>query len=207
MKNNSDNIFWINHNHKNVLATKNQNEYIICKPYQNKLAASIINGLEIMPIFSNSKILFLEESLSESVLHVSDMIGKEGQCFIHATSKSTEGNLENILQEHENISNISGSIDQPEKLSLETNFDIVYIDMIKTNLTATALKISELYLKKSGYLFLIIPTTEISVLNDGTYPNDNSIRQQLQNGYDIIQEINLTDFFKNSTLLLCKKIE
>ena len=79
--------------------------------------------------------------------------------------------------------------------------------MIKTNLTATALKISELYLKKSGYLFLIIPTTEISVLNDGTYPNDNSIRQQLQNGYDIIQEINLTDFFKNSTLLLCKKIE
>ena len=135
------------------------------------------------------------------------MIGKEGQCFIHATSKSTEGNLENILQEHENISNISGSIDQPEKLSLETNFDIVYIDMIKTNLTATALKISELYLKKSGYLFLIIPTTEISVLNDGTYPNDNSIRQQLQNGYDIIQEINLTDFFKNSTLLLCKKIE
>ena len=207
MKNNSDNIFWINHNHKNVLATKNQNEYRICKPYQNKLAASIINGLEIMPIFSNSKILFLEESLSESVLHVSDMIGKEGQCFIHATSKSTEGNLENILQEHENISNISGSIDQPEKLSLETNFDIVYIDMIKTNLTATALKISELYLKKSGYLFLIIPTTEISVLNDGTYPNDNSIRQQLQNGYDIIQEINLPDFFKNSTLLICKKIE
>ena len=45
--------------------------------------------------------------------------------------------------------------------ALETNFDIVYIDMIKTNLTATALKISELYLKKSGYLFLIIPTTEI----------------------------------------------
>lgn len=207
MENNNDNIFWINHNHKNVLATKNQNEYRICKPYQNKLAASIINGLEIMPIFYNSKILFLEESLSESVLHISDMVGKEGQCFIHTASKSTEDNLETILQDYENISNISGSMDKPETFSLETNVDIVYIDMINANLTTTALKLSELYLKKSGYLFLIIPTTEISVLNDGTYPNDNSIRQQLKNRYDIIQEINLTDFFKNSTLLLCKNIE
>ena len=67
------------------------------------------------------------------------------------------------------------------------------------------LKISELYLRSSGYLLLILPTSEISVLKDGSYPNENIFRTKLKDQHEIIQEINLTDFFKNSTLFLCKK--
>ena len=67
------------------------------------------------------------------------------------------------------------------------------------------LKISELYLRSSGYLLLILPTNETSVLKDGSYPNENIFRKKLKNQHEIIQEINLTDFFKNSTLFLCKK--
>tara|TARA_B110000014_G_C20117220_1_gene590450 strand:+ start:1156 stop:1776 length:621 start_codon:yes stop_codon:yes gene_type:complete len=205
MNKNSDNIFWINHNDKNVLATKTQNNYEICKPYQNKLAASIINGLEILPITQNSKILMLENSFTEVVTHISNMIGENGKCFILTESKSNEVNLIERLNKTSNISVVSNSLTEPENFSLSTHVDVLYIDIIDTNLIENILKISELCLNNSGYLLLILPTDKISILNDGSYPNENIFRKKLKNNHDIIQEINLTDFFKNSTLFLCKK--
>ena len=82
------------------------------------------------------------------------------------------------------------------------NEPIIYAD---DNSERNTLKISELYLRSSGYLLLILPTNETSVLKDGSYPNENIFRKKLKNQHEIIQEINLTDFFKNSTLFLCKK--
>ena len=203
MNKNSDNIFWISHNDKNVLATKNQNNYDICKPYQNKLAASIINGLEILPIIQNSTILVLEDSFTESVIHISNMIGQNGKCFVHSEPNSTKEHLSELVKKSSNISVISNSITRPKNFSLSTEVDVLYVDMINTNLIENTLKISELYLRSSGYLLLILPTSEISVLKDGSYPNENIFRTKLKDQHEIIQEINLTDFFKNSTLFLC----
>ena len=202
---NSDNIFWISHNDKNVLATKNQNNYNICKPYENKLAASIINGLEIFPIIQNSTILVLEDSFTESVIHISNMIGENGKCFVLSESNSAKKYLTELVKKSPNILMISNSISKPEKFALSTEIDVLYVDMVNTDSIENTLKISELYLRSSWYLLLILPTNETSVLKDGSYPNENIFRKKLKNQHEIIQEINLTDFFKNSTLFLCKK--
>tara|TARA_B100002049_G_C15966978_1_gene327032 strand:- start:53 stop:688 length:636 start_codon:yes stop_codon:yes gene_type:complete len=199
------NIFWIMDNNKNTLATKNENGYRICKPYQNKIAASIINGLEILPIIKKNKILFLEYPMGLSVTHVSDMIGNEGKCFMVLPPDTIDNKLSRIFQKHNNIITISNKFDEPEKFPLDTKVDVVYVDLIQLNYIEIALKNSRFHLKDCGYLIVIIETKKISVNLDGTYPSDNTLRDKIQKDFDIIQEINLTDFFKNYTLFISKK--
>ena len=133
------------------------------------------------------------------------MIGENGKCFVLSESNSAKKHLTELVKKSPNILMISNSITKPENFALSTEIDVLYVDMVNTNLIENTLKISELYLRSSGYLLLILPTNETSVLKDGSYPNENIFRKKLKNQHEIIQEINLTDFFKNSTLFLCKK--
>ena len=130
---------------------------------------------------------------------------ENGKCFLLSESNSAKKHLTKLVKTSPNISLISNSITKPENFTLSTEVDILYVDVVNTDLIENTLKISELYLRSSGYLLLILPTNETSVLKDGSYPNENIFRKKLKNQHEIIQEINLTDFFKNSTLFLCKK--
>ena len=74
-----DTIFWITIRNEKKLATLNEakrtrvgkeelvnmdgNEYRVWNPYRSKLAAVIVNGIEVFPILKNTKILYFSYSL------------------------------------------------------------------------------------------------------------------------------------------------
>ena len=86
--------------------------------------------------------------------------------------------------------------------STRSQLDVLQLQYLKGEI---ALKNSRFHLKDCGYLIVIVETKKISVNLDGTYPSDNTLRDKIQKDFDIIQEINLTDFFKNYTLFISKK--
>ena len=59
------------------------------------------------------------------------------------------------------------------------------------------------HLKIGGFLMLIVPTKNIDFANNTSKKNQEE-RKKLQTSFDIIQEINLTDFFKEYSMVIAK---
>ena len=91
-------FFWITVKNKKKLATLNNadvnkiyNEklieidgkrYNIWNPYTSKLAAAIVNGMEIFPILKKTQILYFDTTVDKTLNHISDIIGVNGRIFV-----------------------------------------------------------------------------------------------------------------------------
>ena len=64
--------------YKEKLIIKRGIEYRLWDPFRSKLAASIMNGLDIFPFENKSQILYLGASTGTTVSHVSDIVGPSG---------------------------------------------------------------------------------------------------------------------------------
>ena len=62
-----------------------------------------------------------------------------------------------------------------------------------------------MYLKKSGFLFLVIKTRSIDVTKDPKRIIEREI-QKLQNDFEIIQRIDLSPFDKDHAMIIAKSI-
>ena len=98
MKVNDNTIFWITIKNKKKLATLNNagineayneklteingKQYNVWNPYTSKLAAAIVNGMEIFPILEKTKVLYLNTTIEKTLSHISDIIGMNGKIFV-----------------------------------------------------------------------------------------------------------------------------
>ena len=199
MNTNNHTIFWIIEKNGRKLATLNnskENEYRIWKPYRSKLAAAIINGIEIFPILKKSKILYFDTFMENTINHISDIIGIDGKIFLpkNYTTSNFLGNIEN------NSTNIS-LINDIKKSAID-DVDILYVDALNQNFLDIVIN-SKVYLKKGGYLMLVIKTNEIFE-NQDSNAKENNRYKKIRSLFNIIQEINLTDFFSGQTMLIAK---
>ena len=62
-----------------------------------------------------------------------------------------------------------------------------------------------MYLKKKGILFLVIKTRSIDVTKEPNRIIDEEI-QKLQNGFEILQRIDLRPFDKDHAMVIAKSI-
>ena len=62
-----------------------------------------------------------------------------------------------------------------------------------------------MYLKKRGFLFLVVKTRSIDVTKNPKRIIDEEV-QKLQNDFDIIQRIDLSPFDKDHAMIIAKSI-
>ena len=216
-----DPIFWITVKNKKKLATLNNadvnkiyneklieidgKQYNIWNPYTSKLAAAIINGMEIFPIFEKTQILYFDTTVDKTLNHISDIIGVNGRIFV---VKDIIENSKNFLGNDSNNRTNVVSITQ-EKKGITAKFapnietvNVVYVDIAQNNETDVAIQNCKTYLKNGGFLMLVVPTRKIDAIN----PNRQNLeeRKKLQSSFEIIQQINLTDFFKEHSMIIAK---
>jgi len=77
----TENLVVGNQVYKEKLVKKKDIEYRLWDPFRSKLAASIMNGLEIFPITDKSNILYLGVSTGTTISHISDIVGPRGIIF------------------------------------------------------------------------------------------------------------------------------
>ena len=83
--------------------------------------------------------------------------------------------------------------------------DIVYVDIAQPDQTKIAIDNCKMYLKKNGFLFLVIKTRSIDVTKDPKRIIEEEI-QKLQNDFEIIQRIDLSPFDKDHAMIIAKLI-
>ena len=212
-------FFWIQVDGEEKLATVNlvpgnqvyneklvQHEGIECRiwnPFRSKLAAAIMNGLEDFPFIEKSDVLYLGVSTGTTISHISDMVGQSGIIFgIEHASRVARDFLDRVASHRKNIVPIIQDARRPEEFfSVYKKVDIVYVDIAQPDQTNIAIENCKLYLKPSGYLFLVIKSRSIDVTKDPKGIIKNEIKK-LESLFKIEQTIDLYPYDKDHAMVI-----
>ena len=204
------------------LVQLNGEEYRIWKHYRSKLAAGIIHGLEILPIIEKSRILYLGVSQGITASHVSDMIGPEGIIYAVEHSHETAKKLqEEVTSKRKNIKPIIMDAAKPSQYQIiDRKVDVVYVDLDQPNEMEIAMLNCKMYLQVGGYLLLMVKTRLVDqyqgkkfIINDkselvNTIEEINTKKyttmDSLKVNFEILQQINLDDYFKEYSMIVAK---
>ena len=164
-----NNIFWTTYDNSLKLTTKNlvkgfkfknekliyqdQNELRLWKPYRSKLAAGIINGLEIIPLSEDSRILYFGVKKGITLNHISDIIGKNGKIF--AVSNQFDDSLENLSKIKENIVLLEQDKTKNLDRLITEKIDLLYVDLPEINYSEIIINFKK-FLHHSGFLIFYI---------------------------------------------------
>tara|TARA_B100000929_G_scaffold168927_1_gene133775 strand:- start:145 stop:819 length:675 start_codon:yes stop_codon:yes gene_type:complete len=194
-----------NQDYEENLVEMNGKQYSIWNPYTSKLAAAIINGMEIFPILKKTKILYVDSATEKTVKHISNIVGINGKIFlVRYIMKNSKNFSEQFVKNRSNIFTIIPDKTNTARLTgMTETVDVIYIDIAEHNQTESIIQNCKNHLKIGGFLMLIVPTKNIDFANNPSKKNQEE-RKKLQTSFDIIQEINLTDFFKEYSMVIAK---
>lgn len=180
-------------------------EFRVWDPFRSKLAAAISIGLKVFPIKKGTKILYLGASTGTTVSHISDIVGPEGIIFaVEHASRVARDFLDRVASLRKNIIPILQDARHPEEyFSIYDKVDVVYSDIAQPDQTEIAIKNCNMYLKKGGYLFLVIKTRSIDVTRSPKKTIEEEVRK-LEPDFKVIQNINLEPYDKDHALVVAK---
>jgi len=216
-----ENIFWIKSEGQKKLATENlvpgnqvYNESLVTKkgiefriwsPFRSKLAAALMNGLEEFPFQEKSSVLYLGASTGTTVSHVSDIVGPKGKIFaVEHASRVARDLLDRVVSHRSNIIPILQDARQPRNyFAVYEKVDIVYTDIAQPDQTNIAISNCKMYLKKDGYLFLVIKARSIDVTQSPKKIITNEVKK-LKELFDVLQIIDLEPYDKDHAIVISK---
>ena len=194
--------------YKEKLILKKGIEYRLWEPFRSKLAAAIMNGLETFPFQNKSKILYLGVSTGTTISHISDIVGPSGIIFgVEHASRVAREFLDRVATHRKNIIPILQDARKPkEYFSVFGKVDVVYVDIAQPDQTEIAIANCKLYLKKNGFLFLVIKTRSIDVTKPPKQIIDEEINK-MKNHFDILQTIDLHPYDKDHAIVIAQSKE
>lgn len=221
MENEEGNIFWVKSDGEKKLATLNlvpgnqvykeklvkmkDEEFRLWDPFRSKLAGAIMNGLEFLPIVRKSKVLYLGVSTGTTASHISDIVGPSGIVFcVEHASRVARDFIDRVASFRSNIVPILQDARQPKQyFSVYGPVDVVYVDIAQPDQTEIAILNCKTYLKKDGYIMLVIKTRSIDVTKDPSQIIKSEVKK-LGMDFEVIQEINLHPYEKDHAIVLAK---
>jgi len=201
----TENLVEGNQVYKEKLITKKGIEFRLWEPFRSKLAASIMNGLEVFPFQNKSKVLYLGVSTGTTISHISDIVGPSGIIFgVEHAARVARDFLDRVATYRKNIIPILQDARRPkEYFSIFGKVDIVYVDIAQPDQTEIAIANCKMFLKKNGYLFLVIKTRSIDVTKSPKRIIDKEILKVKEN-FDILQTIDLHPYDKDHAMVIAK---
>ena len=130
--------------------------------------------------------------------HLLDIIDSKGTIYLQKNNGTKIKNLKNVVIIDEVKNNILHNHDQKD------TFDIIYLDIMNNENLQTQILNHATTLKKLGFLIIIL--NSISKINDPLFRNQiNGIIAKPSSSLKLIQEINLSNFFKKSMMIIMQK--
>ena len=187
---------------KEKIVIVNNEEFLEWNPYKSKLAAAIRNGLQILPIIKNSKVVCINLPEESTILHISNIVGSGGSVFVIDVNKNKKSFLNKLVNTHKNIIPIYDTVDELSFSSSVTGkVDALYVDIPESEQIEQIVEKYGSLLKNEGFLMLIAKKDNNAILENDVVgwiaeqrAGLNKIREitnKLRSQFEIIQEINL----------------
>lgn len=187
------------------LLVKKKIEYRAWDPFRSKLAAAIMNGLHTFPFENMVKILYLGVSTGTTASHISDIIGPSGIIFgVEHASRVARDFMDRVAAHRANIIPIMQDARRPnDYFAIFGKVDVTYTDIAQPDQTKIAIANCKMFLKKNGFLFLVIKTRSIDVIKKPESVIKEEI-EKLKDDFDILESINLEPYDKDHAMVIAK---
>ena len=159
----------------------NKNSFRIWNPFKNTLSAAVACGLELIPINKNSSLLCIGDLEPNSYLNLLDLVENKQKIFCLTKTTSSIFQQKNLFQ----FDNLNEAL---------TKFSVIYIDNYEYSYESIQ-SITKSFLNSGGYLLITLLKSSI---------NFDDIFKKLTHDFQIIQEVNIESYFRNTSLLVCK---
>lgn len=219
-----NNVYWVEFDEKKKrLATENLSpgnkvydeqlvefqgtEYRIWDPYRSKLAASILRGIQEVPVKEGQNILYLGAASGTTVSHISDMIGSNGMIYCIEISSRSLRDLLMVCEKRNNIAPILADATREEDYhSLVEQADLIYQDVAHPEQTNIALENSKSFLKEEGKLLVAMKARSIDVTKE---PREifRGEMEKLEKELEILDSKLLDPYSKDHAMILLQKSE
>ncbi|CEM00001.1 unnamed protein product [Vitrella brassicaformis CCMP3155] len=126
-------------------------EYRVWNPFRSKLGATILGGVEHMPIKPGSKVLYLGAASGTTVSHVSDMVGESGVVYAVEFSHRSGRDLTNMAKKRPNIIPIVEDARFPLRYRMLVGMvDAIFADVAQPDQARIVALNAEMFLKEGG---------------------------------------------------------
>ena len=187
---------------KEKIVIVNNEEFLEWNPYKSKLAAAIRNGLQILPIIKNSKVVCINLLEESTILHISNIVGSNGSVFVIDINKNKKSFLNKLVDTRKNIIPIYDTVDELSfSSSITGKVDALYVDLPESEQIEQIVRNYGSLLKNEGFLMLVAKKDSDAILENDIVgwmaeqrAGLNKIREitaKLKSQFEIIQEINL----------------
>ena len=178
-------------------------EYRIWDPYHSKLAALLIKGASI-PLKKDSSVLYLGAANGTTVSHVSDIVS-DGLVFAVEFSPRAMKDLIRTSTPRMNLIPILADARDPGSYTnMVTEVDFIYQDVAQREQAEIAIRNTEVFLKKGGYLVLIIKSRSIDSAKNAGEVSCNEVGK-LRELFKLDEIIDLEPFHSDHAAVIAQK--
>ncbi len=175
-------------------------EYRIWDPYHSKLAALIIKRVAI-PLRKDSTVLYLGAANGTTVSHVSDIVS-EGTVFAVEFSPRAMQDLIRFSIPRMNLIPILADAMHPNSYkNMVPAVDLIYQDIAQREQARIAIRNAQLFLKKNGYLILMIKSKSIDSAGKTDEVIDMEVRR-LEGVFSVKERVNLEPFHSDHAAVI-----
>ena len=132
----------------------------------SKLSALLDLNVKL-PVKKGDKVLYLGASHGVTALLISEMTGENGFVFCVEVSKDSMKALLKTCEEHSNMAPLLYDAGMPELYKDKIcEVDVIYQDIAQRNQSEILKQNADLFLKKNGYVILIVKTQSIDAVKE-----------------------------------------
>jgi fibrillarin-like pre-rRNA processing protein len=208
-----DNVYYIVIDGKEMLATStdianvdaftyNGAAYRLWSPSTSKLASMITKGMKI-PLYKDSRVLYLGAASGTTVSHVSDIV-TDGIVYAVEFAPRPARDLLDAISGRENVIPIIADARQPAMYPpYIDHVDCIYQDVAQPDQSKIAIANADRYLMDGGWLAMAIKGRSISVSEDLDKVFEKEV-DMLKGRFQVVQAISLEPLHKDHKAVLCK---
>jgi fibrillarin-like pre-rRNA processing protein len=182
-------------------------EYRVWDPYRSKLAAAILNGLDLVPIRNNHKVLYLGAASGTTASHVSDIEGIEGHVYcVEFAARSMRELVEKVAAYRSNISPILSDARLPEQYAmLVTQVDDIYCDVAQPEQARILADNADRFLKLEGWIMFAVKAQSIDVTKEPSEVYKQEVETLRSRGFHIMRLVHLEPYDKAHAMIVAQK--
>jgi fibrillarin-like pre-rRNA processing protein len=182
-------------------------EYRVWNAFRSKLAASIIKGVQIVPIAPGNRILYLGAASGTTPSHVSDIVGKEGHVYcVEFSSRSIRDLINNVAAYRLNISPFLEDGRYPEKYSslILGKVDCIYCDIAQSEQAKVLADNADIFLKDRGRIMLAVKAQSIDVTKNPLMIYKQEAKVLEKRGFDVKEIVRLEPYAKAHAMIVAQ---
>jgi len=173
-------------------------------PYRSKLAAAILNGLEI-EIKKDYNVLYLGAATGTTVSHISD-ITRDGIIYAVESSPVSMKKLITVCEKRPNIIPILNDAFHPDRYaSIVPSVDLIYQDISQRNQAEIFFENIKKYLRENGTGIIMVKARSIDVAMKPKLVYEKVCNYLKENSLSIKQVFELEPYEKDHAVVVISK--